>query len=239
MRTPTAQPKQPPEARPGDPPDTYSEGWASVRVRGTFAPKVIEARPGERLRLVFRREETAACSDRVLFPSLGKSIMLPPFEDVSVDLGPLPPGEHEFSCGLGVLRGRILVAGQPAAAPVDTGQSKAAFRTDRMAVSGSNGSRMTSGSANSTGSQPHRRFRPMKRPTINIAPAERLGRVFVGLVGLVGGLILLGSAAGAVVAVLEVLLIVAGLDLIVTGALGYCPLYRKLGHVPASLRRPS
>lgn len=79
----------------------------------------------------------------------------------------------------------------------------------------------------------------MKRPTINIAPAERLGRVFVGLVGLVGGLILLGSAAGAVVAVLEVLLIVAGLDLIVTGALGYCPLYRKLGHVPASLRRPS
>jgi len=79
----------------------------------------------------------------------------------------------------------------------------------------------------------------MKRPTINITPAERLGRVLVGLVGVIGGLILLGSAGGAVVAVLEVLLIVAGLDLIVTGALGHCPLYRKLGHVPASLRRPS
>jgi hypothetical protein len=39
--------------------------------------------------------------------------------------------------------------------------------------------------------------------------------------------------------VLEVLLVVAGLDLMVTGALGHCPLYRKLGYVPPSLRRPA
>jgi hypothetical protein len=36
--------------------------------------------------------------------------------------------------------------------------------------------------------------------------------------------------------VFEVLLVAAGLDLVVTGALGHCPLYRKLGHVPTSLR---
>ena len=77
----------------------------------------------------------------------------------------------------------------------------------------------------------------MKRPTINITPAERLGRIFVGVVGVIGGLVLLASAGGAVVAALEVLLILAGLDLIVTGALGHCPLYRKLGYVPPSLRR--
>ena len=79
----------------------------------------------------------------------------------------------------------------------------------------------------------------MRRPTINITPAERLGRVFVGLVGVVGGLVLLGSASGAVVIVLEVLLVLTGLDLIVTGALGHCPLYRRLGHVPPSLRGPA
>ena len=77
----------------------------------------------------------------------------------------------------------------------------------------------------------------MKRPTINITPVERLGRVFIGLVGVIGGLVLLGSAGGAVVAVLAILLIVAGLDMVVTGALGHCPLYSKLGHVPSSLRR--
>jgi hypothetical protein len=79
----------------------------------------------------------------------------------------------------------------------------------------------------------------MTRPTVNITPAERLGRVLVGLVGVVGGLALLASAGGAVIAVLEVLLILAGLDLMVTGAFGHCPLYNRLGYVPRSLRRPA
>lgn len=80
-------------------------------MRGAFSPDRVEARAGERLRMIFRREETATCSERLVVPSLGKSVMLPPFEDVTVDLGPLPPGEYEFSCGLGVLRGRIVVRG--------------------------------------------------------------------------------------------------------------------------------
>jgi hypothetical protein len=76
----------------------------------------------------------------------------------------------------------------------------------------------------------------MKRPEVNITPIERIGRIFVGVVAVIGGLVLLGAAGGAVVAVLEVLLVLAGVDLIVTGALGHCPLYRRLGYVPPSLR---
>ena len=76
----------------------------------------------------------------------------------------------------------------------------------------------------------------MKRPIINITPTERAGRILVGLVGVIGGVILLGSASGAGIVVLEVLLVLAGLDMIVTGALGHCPLYAKLGHIPKSLK---
>lgn len=47
---------------------------------------------------------------------------------------------------------------------------------------------------------------------------------------------LLAGAGAIFVAVLYVLLVLAGLDLIVTGALGHCPLYRRLGHTPSSLR---
>lgn len=54
---------------------------------------------------------------------------------------------------------------------------------------------------------------------------------------MVGGLVLLASASSALLVALEVLLVLAGLDLLLTGALGHCPLYRKLGHVPPSLRR--
>ncbi len=77
----------------------------------------------------------------------------------------------------------------------------------------------------------------MKRPRVNITPAERAGRILVGVVGVIGGLVLLIPAGGTLAVVLELLLVLAGLDLMVTGALGHCPLYRKLGHVPPSLRR--
>jgi len=72
---------------------------------------------------------------------------------------------------------------------------------------------------------------------VNIGPQERVARIVVGLVGVIVGIVVLTGSPGAVVAVLAVLLGVAGLDLVVTGALGHCPLYARLGHVPASVRR--
>ena len=73
--------------------------------------------------------------------------------------------------------------------------------------------------------------------TVNITPAERIGRVVVGLAAIVVGFFLLLTAGSVLAVVLEVLLVLAGLDLVVTSALGHCPLYQKLGYTPASLRR--
>ena len=71
--------------------------------------------------------------------------------------------------------------------------------------------------------------------SINITPAERIARIGKGGAGVIAGAVLLASAASALAVILEVLLVVAGLDLVITGALGHCPLYAKLGHVPKSL----
>ena len=71
---------------------------------------------------------------------------------------------------------------------------------------------------------------------VSITTAERVARVVVGLVGVVSGAYLLGGAGSAVAVVLELLLIVAGLDLVVTAATGHCPLYQRLGHDPDSLK---
>ena len=95
---------------------------------------------------------------------------------------------------------------------------------------------------NSTGPGPAVLGRPQDdhRPawrTVNITPTERLGRIGVGLVAVIAGIVLLTGAGPAVAVVLELLLVAAGLDLAVTGALGHCPLYAKLGHLPKSLRR--
>lgn len=74
------------------------------------------------------------------------------------------------------------------------------------------------------------------RWSTNITPAERAARMLIGGLGVVAGIVLLAGAGSTLAVVLELLLVVAGLDLVVTGALGHCPLYAKLGHVPASLK---
>ena len=94
-----------------------------------------------------------------------------------------------------------------------------------------------SGAINSRdGTNPRRLEIPRRwRPSINITPVERIGRVLLGALGIVAGATLLATAAGVLAAVLEVGLVLAGADLVATGALGHCPLYRKLGYVPKSL----
>lgn len=74
-----------------------------------------------------------------------------------------------------------------------------------------------------------------RRLAVNITPVERGGRIAIGLAAVIVAVVLLLSAGSALAVVLEVLLIAAGLDLVVTGALGHCPLYQRLGH---DLARP-
>ena len=82
-----------------------------VRVRGGYEPDTIYGRAGEPLRIVFRRDETAPCSERVVFPAFGKNAMLPPYQDVVVELLLHEPGEYEFTCQMGVLHGTLVVEG--------------------------------------------------------------------------------------------------------------------------------
>lgn len=74
---------------------------------------------------------------------------------------------------------------------------------------------------------------------VNITGAERVGRIVVGSIGVGGAVALFVGAAAGWSIVLAVLLVAAGVDLLVTGATGHCPLYHKLGYVPSSLRTES
>jgi len=80
-----------------------------IRINGDYQPAEVHVRAGEPARLIFHREETAPCSERVVFPDYGISVSLPPFEDVAVDLPASEPGEHEFTCQMEMLHGRLVV----------------------------------------------------------------------------------------------------------------------------------
>ena len=87
-----------------------AEDAVRIRVRGAFEPARIVVPAGAPARLVFRREETDECSRRVIFPDYQWVADLEPFRDTVVELPPRAPGEHEFSCAEGRIRGTLVVA---------------------------------------------------------------------------------------------------------------------------------
>jgi plastocyanin domain-containing protein len=82
---------------------------AMILVRGGYTPDVIVVQHGKPVRLTFQREETAACSEMVVFGDFGKSAKLPTGQSVPVEFVPERPGEYEFTCQMGMLRGKLIV----------------------------------------------------------------------------------------------------------------------------------
>lgn len=82
---------------------------AMVLVKGGYTPDTIIVRHGKPVRLNFRREETASCSEKVIFADFNKSADLPTGETVAVEFVPDKPGEYGFACAMGMFRGKLIV----------------------------------------------------------------------------------------------------------------------------------
>lgn len=72
-----------------------------------YHPDAIVARAGVPLRLIFRRDDDDACSERVVFSSPHLDRRLAATGPTTIDLPAQPPGEVRFTCGMGRYRGRI------------------------------------------------------------------------------------------------------------------------------------
>ncbi len=63
-----------------------------IVVKGGYTPDVIVVQAGKPVRLNFNRQESAACSETVIFGDFGKSARLPEGQVVPVELLPEQPG---------------------------------------------------------------------------------------------------------------------------------------------------
>ena len=81
----------------------------AVTVKGGYTPDVIVVKAGQPVRLRFTRQESAACSERVLFPDFNQNALLPEGQEVLVEFTPAKPGEYGFQCQMGMLRGKLVV----------------------------------------------------------------------------------------------------------------------------------
>jgi plastocyanin domain-containing protein len=81
----------------------------AVTVKGGYQPDTILVRAGQPVRLRFYRDETADCSERVVFEQFGIDRQLPAFETTDIEFTPTEPGEFPFRCGMSMLKGLLVV----------------------------------------------------------------------------------------------------------------------------------
>ena len=82
-----------------------------IRVdKNGFSPSSIEVEAGHKLNLVFNRADKDNCGGTVVFPKLKIRRNLPVGKDVIVSFTPTDAGTVTFSCGMGMMKGSIVVS---------------------------------------------------------------------------------------------------------------------------------
>jgi Uncharacterized protein conserved in bacteria len=79
-----------------------------IVIHGAYSPATIRVSAGRPVRLVFDRQETSSCSEEVVFPAFGVRKFLPAHEKTPVEVTPPAPGTYDFTCGMGMLHGRLI-----------------------------------------------------------------------------------------------------------------------------------
>jgi plastocyanin domain-containing protein len=83
-----------------------------ITVKGGYSPDVIVVKEKMPVKLDFYRDETASCSEEVIFGDFGIARHLPAFKTTPIEFTPDKAGEFTFTCGMNMLRGKLIV--QPA-----------------------------------------------------------------------------------------------------------------------------
>ncbi len=80
-----------------------------ITVKGGYSPDVIVVKQGSPVKLDFYRDETASCSEEVVFGDFGISRQLPAFKTTEIEFTPDKAGEFTFTCGMNMMRGKLIV----------------------------------------------------------------------------------------------------------------------------------
>lgn len=80
-----------------------------IMVQGGYSPDVVVVKQGSPVRLDFYRNETAACSEQVVFGDFGIARDLPAYKTTTIEFTPDQAGEFTWTCGMRMLRGRLVV----------------------------------------------------------------------------------------------------------------------------------
>jgi plastocyanin domain-containing protein len=80
-----------------------------VTVKGGYQPASIVVEAGRPVRLNFTRRESTPCGEEVVLPEFGRRAHLPEDRTIPIEVTPERPGEYEFTCGMHMYKGKIIV----------------------------------------------------------------------------------------------------------------------------------
>ena len=83
-----------------------------ITVKGGYSPDVIAVKQGVPVKLDFYRDESASCTEQVVFGDFGIARDLPAFRTTSIEFTPDKAGEFTFACGMNMVRGKLVVEAQ-------------------------------------------------------------------------------------------------------------------------------
>lgn len=74
-----------------------------------FSPSSINVKKGETAKIAFFRKDANNCGGEVVFPKLNVKKTLPAGQTTVVEIKPQESGEIAFACGMGMMKGKVLV----------------------------------------------------------------------------------------------------------------------------------
>lgn len=74
-----------------------------------YTPSAVTVRKGQPVKLILTRSDANNCGGEIVFEKLGIRRELPVGKPVTVEFTPTEKGEIAFTCGMGMMRGRIVV----------------------------------------------------------------------------------------------------------------------------------
>jgi len=81
----------------------------AIEVNNSYSPATVRVRAGRPVRLDFHRVDRSSCTEEVALPDFGIRTYLPTQQTTPIEFTPTTPGSYEFACGMGMVRGRIIV----------------------------------------------------------------------------------------------------------------------------------
>lgn len=80
-----------------------------ILVKGGYQPSTILIPYGKKTKLNFKRVDESSCLEEVVLSDFKIKKFLPLNEVVVIEITPLKKGNFDFSCGMGMFHGKLIV----------------------------------------------------------------------------------------------------------------------------------